>query len=373
MGLSRRQWIKQGSFAALGLGFSLRSIANEEGITRNFGKEAGLINLGSNENPYGISSKAKQAINNLINESNRYQFNVPSLQSFNQELAGYYKVSTDQLLVTAGSGAGLAMLARYFSNGNIVTATPTFGILPSTAKSIGTKVIEIPLTKEKVHDLSSLMNAINDKTSLVYICNPANPTATMLKPDALKNFCREASKKTTVLVDEAYLDFLDAPDNESMIGLIENNPRIIVIKTFSKIHGMAGLRVGFTIGHPDTIKKLNNSFYQRSQHDCSVLSLGAAKASLEDEEHRKMSKKKNEEAREYTFNELKKMDYTSYPSFTNFLFFKLNNYKGDFTSDMMKKNILLRSSEYSDGKWCRVSVGTMDEMKTFISTLKSFP
>ncbi len=372
MTTTRRQWLKQGTFAALGLGLSLRSIANEEGITRNFGKKAGLINLGANENPYGISPKAKQAIIDLIGEANRYQYNVPAVQNFKKELADHFNVNAEQVLVTAGSGDGLGMMARHFSNGNIVTANPTFGILPSTAKNIGTKVIEVPLTNEKVHDLPAMLAAINDKTSLVYICNPANPTATMLKPSALENFCMEASKKTAVLIDEAYIDFLDAPDNESMISLIENNPNIIVIGTFSKIHGMAGLRIGYTIGHPDTIKKLGDSYYQRSQFDCSVLSLGAALASLKDEAHRKMSKNKNEEARTYTFNELKKMNYLCYPSFTNFLFFKLQNYKGDFAADMLKKNILLRSSDYSDGKWSRVSIGTLDEMKTFISTLKSF-
>src|SRR5439155_4170660 len=118
------------------------------------------------------------------------------------------------------------------------------------------KVIEVPLTPDKVHDLPAMLAAIDNETQLVYICNPANPTATLLKPDALKNFCIEASKKAVVLIDEAYLDFPDAPDNESMIGLIEKNPNVLVIKTFSKIHAMAGLRIGFMIGHFSMISKL---------------------------------------------------------------------------------------------------------------------
>lgn len=370
MHTSRRQWLKQSSIAALGLGISLRSLGNEEGLVRNFGQPAGVINLGSNENPYGVSPKAAAAIKELMGEANRYQYNVASLRSFKKELADHYGVSQDQLLITPGSGDGLAHLARYYSKGNIVTADPTFGILPNTAESIGTKVIKIPLTTDKIHDLESLMGAINNETSMVYICNPANPSATMLKHDVIKNFCEEAANKTTVLVDEAYIDYLDTPDNQSLAYLTANNPNIIVIRTFSKIHAMAGLRIGFTIAHPSLVKKLSDSFYMRSQFGCSVLSMGAAMASLNDMDHQKMSKEKNKAAREYTFSELKKMNYLIYPSYTNFLFFKLNNYSGDFADDMLKKNILLRSSDYEDGKWCRVSVGTMDEMKQFIAEMK---
>jgi histidinol-phosphate aminotransferase len=114
---SRRQWIQQSSFALLGLGISFKSMGNEEGIKRITGIENGLINLGSNENPYGISAKAKQAILDMMGETNRYPFNVASLQSAKKTLGEYYKVSEDQVLITAGSGEGLAMLARHFNKG----------------------------------------------------------------------------------------------------------------------------------------------------------------------------------------------------------------------------------------------------------------
>lgn len=365
---SRRQWLKQTSLATLGLGFSFRSMGNEEGLIRSFGFENGLINLGSNENPYGISPKAKEAILGMLGESNRYLFNVGSLQNFKKELADYLGVGDNQLLITAGSGDGLGFLARYFSTGNIVAAIPTFGILPSTAKTIGTQVKEIPLTTEKVHDLPGMAAAVDSKTSLIYICNPANPTATMLQSSVLKDFCNEQSKKTSLLIDEAYIDF---PEAESMRSMTASNPNILVIGTFSKIHAMAGLRIGYTIAHPTVINKLEQNYYQRSQFGCSVLSIAAAKASLKDAEHIKICREKNHAVREYAFNEIKKMNFTCYPSYTNFLFFKLKNYSGNFADDMFKKNILLRSNNYTDGQWCRVSIGTMPEMQSFISTLKS--
>ena len=367
---SRRQWLQQSSFALVGLGISFRSMGNEEGIKRMTGIENGLVNLGSNENPYGISAKAKQAILDMMGETNRYPFNIPSLQSAKKTLGSYYKVSEEQVLITAGSGEGLAMLARHFNKGNIVTADITFGVLPNTAKKIGTKVMEVPLTKEKVHDLPAMMKAINNETQLVYICNPANPSATILKADELKSFCEEASKKTVVLIDEAYNDFLDNANSHSMIGLIEKDPNILVIKTFSKIHAMAGLRIGFILGHPTLIKKLQPDYFQSSQLAVSVLSLNAAITSLTDEEHKTTCKQKNEAARNYTMDEMKKMGIQFIPSYTNFIFYPVKNYPGDYAGDMFEKHkIIMRSNKYSDGQWARVSIGTIDEMKQFIQVI----
>lgn len=367
---SRRQWLKQTSIAALGLGFSFRSMGNEEGLTKYFTPDKKLLNLGANENPYGISPIARQSIIDIMSEANRYQFNVASLQSFKKDLADYYKVNENQVLVTAGSGEGLGLLARHFNKGNIVTADITFAILPNTSKKTGIKVIEVPLTKDKVHDLPAMLAAINNETQLVYICNPANPTATFIKPDTMKSFCIEASKKTTVLIDEAYLDFIDKADNESMISLIEKNPNILVIKTFSKIHAMAGLRIGFIIGHSSIISKLQPDYFQSTQFAVSNLSMAAARASLTDEEHKLMSKQKNEAARKYTMDEMKKMGIDFIPSFTNFIYYPVKNYKGNYAGDMFEKyKIILRSSNYADGQWARVSIGTLDEMKQFFQVI----
>lgn len=369
--VNRRDWLKQSALATLGLGFSLKSMGGEDYLPRTFGNASGLINLGSNENPYGVSPKAKQAIIDMIAQANRYQFNVPALQSFKKELADHYKVTEEHILVSAGSGEALALFARHFNKGNIVSATPTFFILPNTAKKLGTQVIEVPLTSDKVHDLPKMLNSINGSTQLVYIVNPANPTSTLLKSSALKSFCIEAGKKAVVLIDEAYIDFVDPPENESMIGLIEKNPNIVVMRTFSKIHGMAGMRVGFIIGHPTLIRQLGSNYFSNTQSCLSTLAMTASLASLKDEMHQRMCKQKNEEAKNYTIKSLQQFKINVIPSYTNFLFFPLGNYNGDFAQDMLSQNILLRSNTYGDGKWARVSLGTLEEMKKFISTLQT--
>jgi histidinol-phosphate aminotransferase len=369
---TRRQWLRQTSLATLGLGFSFRSMGNEDGLTKLLNTNTTLINLGSNENPYGISLKARQAILDMMGETNRYQFNVASLQSFEKTIGEYYKVDENQVAVTAGSGEGLALLARHFNKGNIVTADITFGILPNTAKKIGTKVIEVPLTKDKVHDLPAMLKAINNETQLVYICNPANPSSTIVDSSALKSFCEEASKKTVVLVDEAYNEFMDNGSAQSMINIVDKNPNVLVIKTFSKIHAMAGLRIGFIIGHSSLISKLQSNYFQSSIMCINNLAMAAAMASLNDEEHKKTSKQKNDEAKKYTIAELKKLGIDAVPSFTNFIFFPIKKYKGNYAEDMLDKHkIILRSNQYPDGQWARVSVGTMDEMKQFIQAINT--
>lgn len=369
--LHRRLWLKQTALATLGIGFSLDSLAGEDYLPKAAGKESGFLNLGSNENPYGIAPMAKKAIASLVDSAHRYQYNIPSLQSFRKELAAHYGVTADHILLTPGSGEALNLLARHYSKGNLVTATPTFGILPNTAKKIGVPVKEIPLDEGKVHDLPALLQAIDASTAQVYLCNPANPTGTILDPAALKTFCQQAAEKTVVTIDEAYIDFLDAPYNESMIGLVKSgNPNIVVLRTFSKIHAMAGMRVGFVVAHPDTIKALQANYFGNSNFCMSALSMTAAMASLKDGSHSRMSKEKNAAARSFTQKSLEEMGHRVIPSYTNFIYYHLGNYPGDFAADMLKKQVLLRSSEQPDGKWCRVSIGTLEEMQQFIRILR---
>ena len=250
MTTNRRQWIRQSAMATLGLGLSLRGLANEESLPRHFGKSSGFINLGSNENPYGLSPLAQKAVMEAMKEANRYQFNVASLENFRGKMASHFGVEEKNILLTAGSGVALVLLARYFNKGNTVTANPTFGILPNTAKRQGTKLIEVPLTAAQAHDLPALLAATNSETQLVYIVNPANPTGTIVGSRPLMDFCTEASKKAVVLVDEAYIDFVDPPENRSMVSMVGSNPNLLVLRTFSKIHAMAGMRLGVLIGHP---------------------------------------------------------------------------------------------------------------------------
>lgn len=369
--LSRRNWLRQQSMAALAFTLPLKSFCNEEGITRQFGIENKLINLGSNENPYGISPLAKQAMLNIMGESHRYQFNIPDLQGFAKKIADYHHLTADHVLVTAGSTEALKLIPRHVGRGTLVTGNPTFPTLPNTAKRMGMPVKEIPLTPGKAHDLQAMLQAIDNDTSLVYICNPANPTSTIVSTEALSAFCREASKKAMVVIDEAYIDFLDNPETASMIGLLEACPNLVILRTFSKIHAMAGLRVGYALGNPALLDAMDKNYFNYSQLSVSNLSLAAAMASLGDAAHRQTCKQKNAEARNYMIHALSDMHIQAIPSHTNFIFFPLDSYPGDFAKDMLDRQVILRSGNYADGKWARVSVGTLDEMKACARIMQS--
>ena len=156
-----------------------------------------------------------------------------------------------------------------------------------------------------------------------------------------------------------------------MMGLINDHPNVVIVRTFSKIHGMAGLRVGFVAGHSSLIQKLEVDYFSSTQYTVSNLSLAAALASLGDREHVRSSKEKNAVARSYTLNALKELGQHPIPSLTNFIFFRMKNYSGDFAQAMLAKNIVLRSSTYPDGKWSRVSIGTLQEMQQFVKACES--
>ena len=372
--IKRRDWFRQTSFAALGLGLSIPSFAHEEKKSPpHYGSESNTINLSSNENPYGISPNAKQAIIDMIPWANRYSFNLNSLKDARATIAKYFGVGAENILLTAGSGEVLDLVPRFLNKtgANLVTAEPTFFVLPAVAKKIGFSVNAVPVGTDRGLNLPAMLSAINADTQLVYVVNPNNPTGTYLKPAAMKQFCEEAAKKTAVLIDEAYLDFLDAPDNESMIPLAAANPNILVTRTFSKIHGMAGLRIGYVISHPSRIQQLEQTYFTESQIAISDLTLAAALASLQDEGHRRECKQKIVAARDYTIKSLRELNLKPIQSYTNFILFPLGTYEGNFADFMLKKNnIALRSNTYLAEKWCRVSVGTMNEMQLFIKAIK---
>jgi histidinol-phosphate aminotransferase len=370
--INRRSWLKLNSLAAFGLGLGLPAIAETQKIRNVFNSEIPLINLGSNENPYGICTGAKQAILDTLPYSNRYAFNLPKLQHFKDSMAAYFGVKPENILATPGSTVVLELAALHFAKdkGNIVSPALTFPTLPQEAKKDGLELINVPMTHDYGVDLDGMLNAINAQTRIAYIVNPNNPTGTLLKPAAMKDFCLKASKKTVVVIDEAYIDFIDPPDNESMISLAASNPDILIARTFSKIHGMAGLRVGAAIGHPDLIKQLEQTHFEFSDFSISDLSLAAALASIPDENHRLQTKQKNAVARAYATKALEELNLHPIPSFTNFILFPLGKYEGNFAENMLKQNIILRSVHYDNQQWGRVSIGTLDEMQQFAKVMK---
>jgi histidinol-phosphate aminotransferase len=363
MPTDRRTWLKQSSFTLAGLGLvPIFSLAEE----RKFFSPANPIWLNSNENAYGPSPLAQKAIMDIYKKSNRYPDDyIPLLK---KKIAEHWNVGTENILLGAGSSdiIGLSCHHAAKTKGHVITAEPSYRVWNNQAGSFGLSFKRIPLSEEKKTDLKKMVEGIDNETRMVYICNPNNPTGTFAEIAELKDHASDASKKTFVFIDEAYTEYADLP---SLATQAISNPNIVVAKTFSKVYGLAGARVGYAIAHPDTIKSLS-SYQPWPDAGVSMVSISAALASLDDKDFVNQCREKTKQARAMCYDCFKKFSLDYIPSSTNFILFNIDKIKGDFTGLMQAKNIYVQFREHFNGKWCRVSMGTIEEMQQFCNALK---
>ena len=320
-----------------------------------------VARLNANENPFGPSEKAKKAIMDSLQESFRYSFQKG--REMTMKVAAEEGVARDQVLMSAGSSPLLQAGALVYGKGTILSATPTYEDLLSQAESLGTKVIRVPLTPDYKYDLDAMEKLVDDKTSLVYICNPNNPTATVLETAKLRGFCERVSKKTTVFVDEAYIDYLDDPKGSSMMECVRKGQNVIVARTFSKLYGFAGLRVGYAVSSVANIQKLDA--YSSGGSAISGPVWGAALAAYNDQEFLGTALQKTNASKQFLYDALKKEGYEYIPSTANFVMFPLKMEAKRFNTEMTKRGVGIRTWRFIEKDWCRVSVGTMEEMQAF--------
>jgi histidinol-phosphate aminotransferase len=359
----RRSWLKQSSFVLAGLGLApIVSSADE----KKFFSPANPIWLNSNENAYGPSPMARKAMMESYKNSNRYPDDyIPLLK---KKIAEHWGVATENILLGAGSSdiIGLSCHHAAKTKGHVITAEPSYRVWNNQASSFGLSFKRIPLNEQKKTDLKKMVEGIENDTRMIYICNPNNPTGTFAEISELKDHSSAASKKTFVFIDEAYTEYADLP---SLAMLAASNQNIVVAKTFSKIYGLAGARVGYAVAHPETIKSLS-SYQPWPDAGVSMVSIAAAIASLDDKDFVKQCREKAKQAREMCYECFKKLSLDYIPSSTNFILFNLDKIKGDFTGLMQTKNIYVQFREHFGGKWCRVSMGTIEEMQQFCDALR---
>ena len=210
-------------------------------------------------------------------------------------------------------------------------------------------------------------NAIDSETKLVYICNPNNPTGTITEHKELVDFCSRVSEKVTVFIDEAYLWFLEDGAKKSMVSLISEGKDVIIARTFSKIHGMAGMRVGYIVGQESTLGKLQK--ITRGGMGISYPSVYAAMAAMDDSEFINNSRALNASSREYVYQSLDKLGFSYVPSHTSFMIFPIEMEGKSFLNKMTDLKVGVRAFQFMGKNWCRVSMGTLDEMKLFTAAI----
>ena len=327
---------------------------------------SGLVRISYNENPYGPSPKALQAMSDAFAFANRYPIerNDPLLEA----LANSNGVAKDQIILGDGSDEILKLCAEAFTGpsvGKLVAADPVFESLLNHARQNGAEVVKIPLTSDFSHNLEQ-MGAVKD-SSLIYICNPNNPTGSITSKNQVREFIAKTPAKTIILVDEAYFHFADAPEYESVIPLIKDHPNLIVVRTFSKIYGMAGLRCGFGIGQRETINRLRP---HESMDSVNVLALAAATASLADADQVSNGRRLNSEARVFAISELAKMGLKTIPSQANFFMVDVKRPITPLIKAMREHNVMVGRLFPVMPNHMRVSVGKKSEMEAFVAAFR---
>jgi histidinol-phosphate aminotransferase len=326
-----------------------------------------VAKLNANENPYGPSPMALEAFKNAASGGNRYAWK--ELFQLVGKIADFEGVQSKNIMMGPGSSDLLEKTAMvlFMNGGNIVSADPAYMSLIRVAESVGATWKPVPLKNDWSHDLKAMEEAIDADTKLVYICNPNNPTGTITEHQELVDFCSRVSEKVPVFVDEAYLWFLDDNAKKSMVSLINEGKDVIIARTFSKIHGMAGLRVGYIVAQESTLDKLQN--ITRGGMGISYPSVYAAIAAMDDSAFIDKSRTLNAECREYVYKSLDQMGIEYVPSHTSFLIFPIEMEGKAFLEKMTELQVGVRAFEFMGKNWCRVSMGTMDEMKMFSAAL----
>ena len=368
--ISRRSWLKHSALAAAILPVNNWYLPDlRDTSLLNINGEA-PIRLNSNENAYGPSESAKKAIIESLKDANRYPRNYTA--KLREEIALREGLTPDHVLLTAGSTEllGLAGLVYGLDKGELVACNPTFDFLMLYAERLGCSWGRTTLTPEYQQDLNALDKACGSKTSLIFICNPNNPTGIEVPTQELKDFCETQSAKYPVYVDEAYVELSPNGRNSSMASLTLNNPNIIVGRTFSKVHGLAGMRIGYALANPVTIERLSNLHTGRGM-TLSCTSAAAALASLNDPDFEAYCRTKIIDNREMLSKAFDQMGVKYLPSAANFVLFSNDKFRTDPAESLEKDNILVRKYDHLYG-WTRVSIGTTEEMEKFIAAVRKY-
>ena len=320
-----------------------------------------------NENPYGPSKLAAKAFQDAVWDGNHYSWS--SLNDLVDKIADYEGVAPDQIMMGPGSSDLLekTALVLFQNGGNVISADPSYMSLVSVAKASGGSWKAVKLTSDYQHDLDAMEAAIDADTKLVYITNPNNPTATVTETDKLKDFCSRVSELVPVFVDEAYLELAPGGLDGSMAPLVASGKNVFVTRTFSKIHGMAGLRMGYMLGHKDSLAAINE--ITRGGMGISGPAIAAASASMDDTDYLNMCRSNFDEARAYTQDYLASKGFKAMPSTTNFIIFPIDMEGDAFLEKIYAKKVVVRAFRFWDQNWCRVSLGTMEEMKYFTDAI----
>ena len=335
-----------------------------EELERELGIED-CIKLASNESPIGPSPKALAAVREALDGVHRY----PDGASFalRERLSSQFEVDPEQLVFGAGADEILELLAKVLlgPGDEAVFAWPSFAMYPIVVQGMGATSIRVPLTGDLDHDLPKMSAAVTSRTRLIFVCNPNNPTGTSVGAEAFDRFAESLPETVVLAIDEAYYEFVRRSDFPDSLEWIRRRPGTIALRTFSKIFGLAGLRIGYGIADPELA-----GYLQRARHPFNVSRLAetAALAALEDVEHAERARATNAEGTDYLRRELGALGVETWPTDANFLLAKAG---ADTAVRLLREGIIVRAlGGFGMPDHIRISIGLPEENERLVKTLR---
>ncbi len=373
MNIDRRTWMKQSLLASATVLLAGAPIAKgcaSERRSSELPLSEDLLLLNWNENPYGPPASAVKAVNDCMEKANRYPDEL--IKSLKEKIAGINGLKSENVLLTSGSTEVLSLLGQHagLQKGEIVTPYPTFPTALEFGERFGAKIQKVPLGDNDRIDFDQTIDNISSKTSLVFICNPNNPTGTEVKTEDLKSFCRQVPEDVLVCIDEAYIEYSNAGLAGSMVSLISELPNLLVVRTFSKAYGLAGLRLGYVMSNAANISALSRR-HLGFEVSTGWPPLAAAEAALDDKNFLNSCLTKNQEGREIVYRAFDEWGVAYNPSSTNFIYAKQEHFEKHVVAYLEAVGILIT-------KWpdmydhIRISIGKPADMLRFVEAIDDF-
>ncbi len=320
-----------------------------------------MVRLNANENPLGPCPGAIKAMREALAEAWRYPQETQA--ALTEEVAALHGVTADEVLLGNGSSEILELSVAAFCDGtrSLVVAEPTYEAVLLHARAVGDKAVLVPLTADYRHDLPAMVAAAQS-AGLVYFCNPNNPTGTLTPKAEVQTFIESLPKTTMVVVDEAYFHYVESADHESVIPRVREHPNLIVLRTFSKVYGLAGVRSGYAIASAAAIERMGK---HQAFNDLNLLGIAGARESLKDDAHVLRNRQANQAVRGAAIADLAALGYRTLPSQANFFMVDLRRPTPPVIHAMRAEGVAVGRPFPAVPNFLRVTVGTAEEMRAF--------
>lgn len=368
--LTRRGFVTNAALGAASIGVAFPSAlrATSRYLEATVGAEREPLRLHRNESPYGLSPAASEAIKGAV-DSKSFRYPIEEPKVLEEAIAKRFAVEKENVLLGYGSIEVLKMATEAFCNSAhpAVVAEPTYEAVVNFCPFVHARPKKIKLNADYKHDLPRMLQASRG-AGMIFFCNPSNPAGTFIDKRETERFVRKLPRGVVLVSDEAYNDYAVTPDYESCLRYVKEGLPVVISRTFSKIYGMAGIRVGYAIGRKDLIERMAK---RRLQNNPNQLAISAAMAALKsDGDFVARVRKMNAEVRDYVTHEVSAMGLKPIPSQTNFLMIGISRPAQPVFDELKKRNVLVGRLFPSMPEHVRVSFGTMAEMKTFVKEFK---